>query len=346
MAIYIVQFTHPGAQHTLSPIERRNGIKEWNTGEHRRKYMIAEGQYVINGGAALSTKQDLLFWGEWEPMSKIVKTYHFKDYTVNPKYLHSPFLKINKKGLVQHVVIKGSGTIVPSAVGCGGGKKVCCNYQNTDPFVFDDSFYYSCCKQSFRTLRQLDPGSIILFGSTIMNTKYGGPCFAIDTVFVVDDRRDYTAGTYKKDLAGFIPPYYDQIMGFNSWANPTQPYTCYKGASFRQPIDGMFSYVPCHPADNALTGFPRVILKKKDFCSIVEKIAVEKIAVEKTTVEKAAVEKAAVEKTVVNKFIVNNLSSAPKINPSSLPYNKAIWDAICQIVKSQNFELGVRFWYK
>lgn len=308
MAIYIVQFTHQGKQHTLTPIERRNGVKEWNTGEHRRKFMIAEGRYVLNGSKSLSGKQDLLFWGEWEPMSKIEKTYHFKDYTVNPKYLHSPFLKINKKGIVQHVVFKGTSKVASLV---GGSKHVCSNYQNTDPFVFDDSFFYSCCKQSFKTMRQLDPGSIILFGSTILNTKNGGPYFALDTVFVVGESRDYTAGTYKTDLAGFIPPYYDQIMGFSSWKNPIQPYTCYKGASFNQPVEDMFSFVPCQVADNELTGFPRVILNQRQLC-----------------------------------FIVDNLNSAPKIKPVSLASNKLAWDKICQIVKSQNFELGVRFWYK
>lgn len=48
MTIKIVQFTHLGRQHSLNHIEIKKGIKEWNTGSHARKYLIAEGQYVID----------------------------------------------------------------------------------------------------------------------------------------------------------------------------------------------------------------------------------------------------------------------------------------------------------
>jgi len=52
--------------------------------------------------------------------------------------------------------------------------------QNTDPFVFGGEFRYSWCLQpSRRSLRDLDMGSVILFGSRV-NWK-----FVLDTVFVL-----------------------------------------------------------------------------------------------------------------------------------------------------------------
>ena len=54
------------------------------------------------------------------------------------------------------------------------GKKFPLCRQNTDPFVFSSPFIYCWCKQGhFKVLRQLERGSIILFGSTI-SSKIGG----------------------------------------------------------------------------------------------------------------------------------------------------------------------------
>lgn len=93
MALYIVQFTHPGPEHTLSPIERKNGIKEWNSGSHKRKFMIAEGQIVLNNPAALSDRQKLMFWGEWEPTSQIIQTFR----SGNPKILSIILSRLEQK---------------------------------------------------------------------------------------------------------------------------------------------------------------------------------------------------------------------------------------------------------
>lgn len=137
-------------------------------------------------------------------------------------------------------------------------------FQNTDPFVFDENFYYSCCKQvHFTSLRSLDVGSLILFGSTI-SARHSGPAFALDTVFVVGEKRTYTSKTFKNDLSSFVPKYYDEIMGFKTWNSSTQ-FTCYKGASFNNPVYGMYSFVPCMKDDKATMGFPRPILTENDF---------------------------------------------------------------------------------
>lgn len=324
MSVKIVQFTHPGGQYPLSRIEKKSGIKEWNIGNHRRKFMIAEGQYVIGG--ALSVPQELLFWGEWEPDSKIVATYSVSDPVIFPTYLHSPFLRLDKKGKV----IKFNSKLTTPPIACCTGKlsptcsKVCNQFENTDPFVFGDCFYYSLCKQeTFVSMRSLDVGSIILFGSTI-SAKRGGPYFALDTVFVVGEKQTYTVDNYKKSLAHFVPSNYDGIMGFNALTTKFQ-FTCYKGATFNAPINGMYSFVPCKPAKNPRSGFSRVMLKETDLSSI-------KIPALKQNKKNP-------------KFISDNLNASPNFTESNLATNKHVWDKICEIVASQGCQQGMNFKY-
>lgn len=324
MSIKIVQFTHPGGQYVLTQNEKKSGIKEWNISNHRRKFLIAEGQYVTGG--TLSVPQELLFWGEWEPDSEIVATYSVSDPVICPIHLHSPFLRLDKKGKV----IKSNSKLATTPIACCTGKlsptcsKVCNQFENTDPFVFGDSFYYSLCKQdTFVSMRNLDVGSIILFGSTI-SAKRGGPYFVLDTVFVVGDKQAYTVNNYKKDLAGFIPNHYAEIMGFNALATKVQ-LTCYKGATFNDPINGMYSFVPCEPAEVPRSGFSRVMLKEKDFSSI-------GIPVLKQNKKNP-------------KFISDNLNSSPNFTESDLATNKLVWDKICDIVASQGCQQGMNFKY-
>ncbi len=324
MAINIVQFTHPGGQHSLNRIERKNQLKEWNIGDHRRKFIIAKGQYVDGGN--LSSPQDLLFWGEWEPSSKIMACFNPSDPILYPTYLHSPFIQLDKRGrVVKHnSVLKAKSLkgklncVVPGCVNLYN------QFQNTDPFVFAENFYYSCCKQvHFTSLRSLDEGSIILFGSTI-STSRGRPAFTLDTVFVVGEKRTYTSKTFKNDLSCFIPKYYDEIMGFKTWKTSTQ-FTCYKGASFNNPLHGMYSFVPCMKDDKATLVFSRVILTENDFKSV----SIPSLS-----------------KYKKNKSVItDNLNSAPKVIASDLNTNKQVWDTLCKIIDSQGYIQGVNFQY-
>ena len=170
-------------------------------------------------------------------------------------------------------------------------------------------------------MQDLEVGSIILFGSTI-SIKRGGPCFALDTVFVVGERRVYKEETHQKDLAGFIPKYYDEIMGFSP--HNTAQLVCYKGATFNSPVNGMYSFVPCKPLSaNGQNGFRRVELRNQNLSSI----------------------------PVINQrkknpqYISDNLNSSPNITMSDLTHNKMVWDKICQIVDAQKCMRGVSFEY-
>lgn len=327
MSIKVVQFTHPGGQYALSRIEKKKGIKEWNLGRHLRKFLIAEGQCVV--GKTLSVPQKLLFWGEWEPNSQIDATYTTSTPAVYPMHLHSPFLCIGKRG---NVIKHNSKVSMFPSVSCIGNQssncsKVCNKFQNTDPFVFGEHFYFSLCKQvRFTSLKSLDAGSIILFGSTISN-KYGGPYFALDTVFVVGEKKTYAMNNYEKDLAGFIPKYYDEIMGFKAMASNVQ-FTCYRGATFNDPVNRMYSFVPCkiHVGEAANNAFSRVKLTDRDLSSI-------PIPVLQSRKKNS-------------KYISNFLNASPNYTDSDLPTNKLVWDKICQIIGSQGYSQGMNFKYR
>ena len=64
--------------------------------------------------------------------------------------------------------------------------------ENTDPYIFGDTFYYCCCKQTSRKTGKpkylqtdLAKGSLILFGCKLKDK------FLLDTVFVVKDVIQY-----------------------------------------------------------------------------------------------------------------------------------------------------------
>ena len=311
--ILTVQFTHPGGEHTVSRKEKVTGIKEWNYGPHRRKYLKALGQYMTNDGS-LSPKQELLFWGEWEPTSRFGLVASSVATGVVPKYYHEPFLCVRAGSLVVPPFYNGK-----FVTGKNGNKEPL-KRQNTDPFVFGDCFLYSCCKQrrcmkkssvtQFTKMGDLDRGSLILFGSTI-SPKQGGPYFVLDTVFVVADYNEYYSGTAQKDLAGIVPKDYYEIMGFKGWS-PHNNFILYRGATVAKPVNGMFSFVPCKPCASGNVGFPRVKLTSSDIPSVIS----------------------------------DNLNASPKFSGDSVILPKNCWNQVCAIVKKQGFEMGVNFEYE
>lgn len=306
----IIQFPHPGVESAPTRVEMRKNpmSKGWNQGSHKRKFMKSKGQ-IVDCNNQLTDKQDLLFWGEWEPTSWVERIAHCHGSGVQPKWLHIPFLKKN--------------AISSSTSYCGTG----CNpmpypnsYDNTDPFVFNDYYLYSLCRQVRKNrsgmyvptqMQSLSQGSIILFGSAL-STPF--PHFALDTVFVVGESRVYRPCQYKKDLKGFIPKDYEKIMGF-PYSKDQRLYTCYHGATVSNPIGGMFSFVPCKPFPGYNLGFPRVTLTSTDFARF-------------------------------GNIIIDGLSrNYHKTNLRDIQVCKNIWDELCNIVKNQEYERGVNFEY-
>ncbi|MCP3993477.1 MAG: hypothetical protein GY722_00215 [bacterium] len=223
--LVFVQFIHPGGEHG----EDSPGRKEWNplSNAHRRKFLIAEGAYVLRDTLCVGT---VGFWGEWEPPSVVVAQH--PPLGNLPRFVHKPVLETP-----------------PNFAGL----------QNTDPFVFGPQFLYTGCQQHTNKgtaetqLRRLTRGSVILFGSRVDSSR-----FVVDTVFVVADHIDHSFADHRQTLQGVVPdPYWTVTLG--PWyaddseesgcvpKTSAASYRLYRGATYDERVDGMFSFVPCRP---------------------------------------------------------------------------------------------------
>ena len=240
--IAFVQFIHPGKESNSSR-RRDSCVIPWNRSIHRRKFLCQPGWYMDNGQLV---HDELTFWGEWEPQSRITRIDNpIKD--GGPHVIHRPLLDLDE---LKRDALKR------------------CR-QNTDPFVFHERFLYRCCQQTHATgqtqLAHLLPGSIVLFGSKVNDQ------FAIDTVFVVDDYRDYYD---RKGGINFDPNLkaYAEIVGVGlngsgCRSKPSQM-RLYYGASPKTPYKGMYSFVPCKRLNGNEQGWARPTLTRDDMRDI------------------------------------------------------------------------------
>jgi hypothetical protein len=155
MARLFVQFMHPGPEPWYGKDEA--GICEWNTTKtHKRKCIRADIRCWDRDRGVETNPREMYFWGEWETASR---------------YEMQPDLSAGMPRAI-HELIRPQTGIRPK-----GG-------QNTDPFVFGDRFMYTICHQpSYPSLRNLEEGSIIAFGSRLRNGSETH--FGLDTLFVV-----------------------------------------------------------------------------------------------------------------------------------------------------------------
>jgi hypothetical protein len=247
----IVQFFHPGGEHGYDKNCSKDGcfIKDWNTlftkqgkgNGHKRKFLLNEGSYIENGQRH---EGKLLFWGEWEPPSRVKELRYQTNsspYGINPEYLHCPFLPSDeeiRKYQEKHY------------------------YQNTDPFVFGNNFIYGICRQKrIKKLRALEPGSLIIFGSSVNHR------FVIDTIFVVKTANHYySLDDINKLNLGKYPDIVTQfITDKNNKIDPSHGLTLYTGATFDDPIDGMYSFVPAKVYNGCEIGFSRFYMPDEFF---------------------------------------------------------------------------------
>ena len=232
-----VQFIHPGAEHEPDSEHGRS----WNVAAHRRKFLLRRGRAL----AALDARPaaaDLVFWGEYEPPTSLVKTY-------------SPPLPDGPRVLFAPAPVPFHRNDPP--------------LMNTDPFVFGDRFFYGICKQNNKrgptALQRLARGSVILFGSGQDRSK-----FVVDTVFVVADHVDWNLSNYREKLKDIVPPEYfhatlDPIAHEMKVRDlsPSQSFRLYIGATHAQPCEGMFSFFPCLPARQGRErGFARPAVRR------------------------------------------------------------------------------------
>lgn len=220
-----VQFIHPGQEHQPDSAAGRS----WNTDAHRRKFLIHPGRALASRDATPQAG-NLLFWGEYEPPTRLVKT--FADpLPRGPRFLFAPA----PVPFYEHT---------PPLM-------------NTDPFVFGDCFFYSICKQNRKSgpsaLQRLERGSVILFGSGQGRTQ-----FVVDTVFVVADYVDWSMSNYRETLQDIVPPEYFHatlepiVYEARYWQSAmNSTFRLYFGATVEKPVAEMFSYFPCRPADQS-----------------------------------------------------------------------------------------------
>lgn len=224
----IIQFLHTAQEAT--PVNELDNVIPWNNNDtHRRKFILSNGKFLNDN--LEQEESELVFWGEWEAQSEIVK---INKSNINPpNYLNKPFIN----------------PAVP------------CRTHNTDPYVFGDKFRYIICKQGYfhNVLTNLEPNSIILFGSSINGR------FCLDTVFVIsNDQSNYTVDTIENLFPlnnrgqyyhASVNPIYGEFEYNNRNAesedfcriNDKRDYTFYKAVNFldRQNYNDLYSYVPC-----------------------------------------------------------------------------------------------------
>ena len=211
-----VQFPHPARKH-VPPGEEM----PWNAGKHRRKFLIAPGRHCDHD--ARVGEGDLVFWGEWEPPSRVVRRWAADNRL--PRALHRPYwIRPNNREF----------------------------RQNTDPWVWGQRTLYSNCGQTHTpSMKRLTRGSVICFGSTT------GGQFCVDTVVVVASANPWRPthiGDLEADEA-FKVCTADSIA--TAPEHPSLSFTLYQGATFDDPVDGMFSFVPARQADDSDPRFAR-----------------------------------------------------------------------------------------
>jgi hypothetical protein len=275
-----VQFIHPGGEHTP---DNNGHIKNWNKGKHKRKFVKNFGKYLsLKGDKWQEQIGDIIFWCEWSPESRIIKRIISPIHN-GPEYISFPYYVLPK------------------------------NYkrlQGTDPFVFGERFHYTVCQQykgkTATTVRSLEKGSVILFGSCINRDS-----FVIDTVFVVDHWIEHSKKNYKNVLKNNIPNTYTDVTISPLYQNLYQKtkkdisFRLYFGATYNKPVNGMFSFFPCCPYNNKLKGFARPRIEIKN-------------------------------------VITNNLLQGKKLNPqNNIKDVKKLWDEVVKQVKKHKLMLGI-----
>lgn len=219
-----VQFSHPGAEHEPD----RDGKKAWNKNNvgHRRKFLSLRGEWIEQDGCRRNG--ELYAWGEWEPESDLVRELRQPDGDPQyPRYLWHPYYVPRDKFQGLH---------------------------NTDPFIFGERILYSNCGQGGKPgLTHLADGSVIAFGS---GKKINGERqWVVDTVLVVKDSVDYQSPEMLAGLSEGLPETFLAVTG----RMLTNSGRLYRGATFDDPVDGMFSFFPAIPAGGD-SGFRRPVI--------------------------------------------------------------------------------------
>lgn len=234
----VVQFVHPGfeyqARRYLGPTTRPSGVMSWKEGRsrHDRKFLVSPGSIYEPSTAQEHDDVPICFWGEWEGPSLYWRL--ASRGKPHPSVAHVPFRPAERPA---------------SPV------------QNTDPMVFGDAFVYSNCLQgTYRALRTLSRGSIVLFGR--FSKEGGRPAFGLDTCLVVDEMRrlpplPFEAGEYGIDLLE------DVVLKPLHTEGAREDLTVFFGRRRDAGASGPFSFFPARrlPDNGSVPAFARPELR-------------------------------------------------------------------------------------
>lgn len=232
------QFTHPGQEHSAgySLPDTNFYFKNWNYNNgHRRKYLRLSADYIDIKGNLINGYVDT--WGEWEPNS-LSKSLPEQSSHEFPRFIHYPIYIKESQNEPKTKIEKKVAMIKKNE--CKNKKDL----QNTDPFIYGDNFFYTCCKQS--QTKNLLPGSVIVFGSTFKKPDK----FVMDTVFVISEIIDCDKEAIEKYKGTML---YDVVLHKIYYGHGSEHAKSNKiiiGASCSKPYDGMYSFFPCHPSSD------------------------------------------------------------------------------------------------
>jgi hypothetical protein len=226
--IRVVQFPHPGPEHQVPA----SGVRPWPPADpdhpHRRTFLQSRATYrtALDGPEQTG---DVTFWGEWEGEARLIT--ELEPMTEGPHFLCAP----NPQGQPPPTAPDGTPP------------------QNTDPFVWGDTIAYIGCRQlGNKKLRGLGRGSLVLFGSNLAGR------FVLDTVLVVAGWVEHDCKTFEKTLAGLASETHMALgpTPFHGWGKEGA-FRFYVGATPATLVAGMYSFVPCRPANGSKSGFAR-----------------------------------------------------------------------------------------
>lgn len=175
---------------------------------HLRKLLHATNAEVVDGNNELLKNQDIYFLGEFEGCSNYTPNSNYPT-TSSYRNIHTPlFLQPRCNGLIL----------------------------NTDPFVFGNTFYYSCCK----IRPSMATGDLVLFGHRRKSDFY------IDTVLVLDKLISRETYTQYNLPTLFVDYNLSLTSGGHFWL-------CRMYAQDQQ----LFSFIPCKIGNSAIK-YPKV----------------------------------------------------------------------------------------
>lgn len=232
----IVQFVHPGFEYQtrkhVGPRSQRSGVMEWKEGKsaHDRKFMLTGGSLFDPETGEDHISVPIAFWGEWEGPSVFWRIDPAGK--PGPSILHAPLRP----------------TECPTTP-----------VQNTDPMVFGNAFIYSNCMQrTYRSLRSLSPGSIVLFGR--YSREDGTPAFSLDTCLVIDRGRKLSPIPFDEDTHG-VDLLEDAVLKPLYTEGAREELTVYLGRRRAPNQVGPFSFFPARLMFDAIPTFARPELR-------------------------------------------------------------------------------------